>query len=459
MDGNAGDRQPTFIQWLPVIQRGPERWWLPCSTSVTVLLSNVLLSQTTNDTLAKDLYRQVVDAIRSDPPLFLYCLLNVADSEFGEDPVTVESLSQWLQSSLTDQLIKGDSFLGTPPVSNSLLNEWSRLRGFFRTLPIKKWGSNGQLWLETTGPKVPAKWRKNWVTIEDSENPENLDLETSELPSDRHSETALLQKLANQIQESKQISLCFDSQLHLNKLASLKQLAYGLSHEINNPLANISTRAQQLQRTEQDADRSAVLQRISDQVYRAHEMISDLMFFANPPSVRIEWMELNSLIQHVLDRYHSEAKTKSIEIKKVFGVDFGKTFSDNSNPSIQKSSTDSIRICADREMLGEAIGSLIRNAIEAVGDHGTVQISCRQDENHVLIEVADSGPGLSELARQHAFDPFFSGREAGRGLGVGLCRVARIAELHHGNAAISGGPAGCIAQITLPFLTPAGDVK
>lgn len=104
----------------------------------------------------------------------------------------------------------------------------------------------------------------------------------------------------------------------------------------------------------------------------------------------------------------------------------------------------------DPLMIGEAIGALIRNAIEAISDGGRIGILVHETESALFIEVADSGPGLSEQARKNAFDPYFSGREAGRGLGLGLCRVARIAELHGGTAEITGSIVGCIARITLP---------
>ena len=59
-------------------------------------------------------------------------------------------------------------------------------------------------------------------------------------------------------------------------------------------------------------------------------------------------------------------------------------------------------------------------------------------------------PGLTEHARKHAFDPYFSGREAGRGLGLGLCRAYRIAKLHNGDVRLAGGPTGCVVTMEIP---------
>ena len=123
--------------------------------------------------------------------------------------------------------------------------------------------------------------------------------------------------------------------------------------------------------------------------------------------------------------------------------------------SAESSTVDALEqeFTADTTMVKEAVRALIRNAIDAIGCQGTIIVSLQNDLEHVRIVVADSGPGLSDQAQKHAFDPFFSGREAGRGMGLGLCRAYRIAKLHEGDVSLSGRPSGCIATLTLPRLT------
>src|SRR5438309_9187168 len=84
----------------------------------------------------------------------------------------------------------------------------------------------------------------------------------------------------------------FDSALESAKLQALYNFAYGLSHEINNPLANIATRAQTLLLDEKDPERRRKLATIVQQAFRAHEMIADLMLFARPPAVRAQEVDL-----------------------------------------------------------------------------------------------------------------------------------------------------------------------
>jgi len=165
-------------------------------------------------------------------------------------------------------------------------------------------------------------------------------------------------------------------------------------------------------------------------VYRAHEMVSDLMFFANPPSPRTERIRLDDIVREVVSDFEKEARRQSIRLSV-----------DVSGPDADAE--------GDPRMIGEAVRAMIRNAVEAVGCQGAVAVYVDTGSGAAEIRIADSGPGLSEEARRHAFDPYFSGREAGRGLGLGLCRAYRIARLHHGDVSLSGGPAGCVATLTL----------
>src|SRR5216110_4006107 len=84
----------------------------------------------------------------------------------------------------------------------------------------------------------------------------------------------------------------FASTVEAAKLQALYNFAYGLSHEINNPLANIATRAQTLLVDEKDADRRRKLATIVQQAFKAHEMIADLMLFARPPTMRPQAVDL-----------------------------------------------------------------------------------------------------------------------------------------------------------------------
>ncbi len=414
---------------LPCLRRGSERWWLPQTERSTEAIGRLLLMDRRSGNGNKPpldgaIRDRVCRALQSDPAYFIYAVLTYS----GPVPVELDQLATWHAHNITGQMASGDAYLGAPQITPTIQKRWRKLTDHFRTIPTSRWMEDAPLWLEVTGPQVSNTWREQWPLIKIDSTPH-----TEPPPGDSHS---LLQELARSVQHQKSLEMAFDARLHGEKLAAIKQLAYGLSHEINNPLANISTRAEQLQRGEADPNRTATLQRIIDQVYRAHEMIADLMFYANPPELERQVCLPSELLAEVSESFTDEAERQAIHIQ----ISTQGNEAHHWAPEIQ----------ADTTMITEAIRVLIRNAIDAIGCQGTIVLSLRCDPENIAIVVADSGPGLSAQAQKHAFDPYFSGREAGRGLGLGLCRAYRIAKLHEGDLSLASGPAGCVATLTIP---------
>src|SRR6476659_2739902 len=102
--------------------------------------------------------------------------------------------------------------------------------------------------------------------------------------------------------------LDFAATLEAAKLRALYHFAYGLSHEINNPLANIATRAQTLLVDEKDAERRRRLATIVQQAFRAHEMIADLMLFAHPPKMHPREVDVVRLVDTVVVELQEQAR-------------------------------------------------------------------------------------------------------------------------------------------------------
>ena len=403
---------------LPCLRRGTERWWLPLSSNATEAIGRVMLAFGRGDSIDAATCHHLHAALCSDPPLLIFAALCFPDRQ--RQPHV--SWRRCLADQAIGRFAAGNAFFGAPTITDAHRVRWRKLYDHYRTLPIEDWLNDASLWLEVAGPRVPAAWREQWpaVTVDEPQT----------AASDLSRSTSLLQPLARMMQRHRTVQESFDDQLRRSKLGALKQLAYGLSHEINNPLANISTRAQQLQLGEEDESRVAVLQRIIDQVYRAHEMIADLMFYAHPPKLQPDSADLKEIVQSVADGFAEEAERQAIRLE------------------IQ-SEYESPVASVDRLMIAEGVRALVRNSIDAIGCEGTIVVSIVREDDRWLIHVADSGPGLTEHARRHAFDPYFSGREAGRGLGLGLCRAYRIAKLHHGDVTLAGGPTGCVVTMSI----------
>ncbi|WP_197527803.1 sensor histidine kinase [Posidoniimonas polymericola] len=214
------------------------------------------------------------------------------------------------------------------------------------------------------------------------------------------------------------------------KLDAMKELAYGASHEINNPLANIAARAQTMLRTERDESNRRMLTAIHRQAMRAHEMISDLMLFARPPRMHKEPLDLVGLLSRVVEEVRPLAEERGILVEQT-------------DPDTE------VDAVADPVQLEVAVAALLTNSIEALDAGGEVAAAARRiDDLWVIVEVSDNGPGVPPAVREHMFDPFYSGREAGRGLGFGLSKCWRIITEHGGRIDVDSGP-GRGARFTL----------
>ncbi len=251
-----------------------------------------------------------------------------------------------------------------------------------------------------------------------------------------------LEELVQKLRQLRRWESKFHEVLEQEKLTALKEFAYGASHELNNPLANISTRAQTLLRDERDPERRRKLATINSQAFRAHEMISDLMLFARPPMIEPQPMLILPLAERVLGELRDTAANQGTRLTNLA-----------SDPDVQ--------LLADATYLGVALKSLCLNSLEALGSGGWVELDIQRaarpedegaaaDSEFVEITVRDNGPGISEEARPHVFDPYFSGREAGRGLGLGLSKCWRIVTLHGGQIRLDSSDKGTTFTLCLP---------
>lgn len=227
----------------------------------------------------------------------------------------------------------------------------------------------------------------------------------------------------------------FANEIAKAKREMLYHLAYGLSHEINNPLANISTRAQLLMPLAKTDKEKQLLGNIVDQSQRAFEMLGDLMQCAKTPKVRFEWFDGAQLLNMIVESFVQSG---------LHNVEW-----------IVREPHESTLIYSDRELVMTILEILIQNSLEAIGSQGTIIAGLSCGEGHYEFTVQDTGNGLSVETRRHAMDPFYSGRDAGRGIGLGLCKANHFAECLGGELRLEGQTnAGCLAKLKLPISSP-----
>ena len=224
----------------------------------------------------------------------------------------------------------------------------------------------------------------------------------------------------------------FQRTLEAEKLEAMAEFAAGAGHEINNPLTVISGRAQLLLREETDPERQHALALISAQAMRVYEMIADMMLFARPPRPDVQSVELIKLVDDVIAGLLPRSTRQETTVCRA-------------------GEPGPILIQADPVQIDVAFRAMCQNALEALGSGGRIEIAITQDQRETQICITDDGPGIKPEERRHLFDPFYSARQAGRGLGLGLSKAWRIITNHRGRIDVSNQPShGATFTITLP---------
>jgi signal transduction histidine kinase len=209
--------------------------------------------------------------------------------------------------------------------------------------------------------------------------------------------------------------------LEESKLSALAELAAGAGHEINNPLAVISGQAQyllgHLARDEGGDEKAASfqkpLQTIVAQTRRIHGVLRDLMQFARPAPARPDWFDLAALLGESAASVRELAEQRRVRL--------------------EVAGPPRLRVRADAEQVRLALVCLARNAVEAAPADGWARLRLEEPAGAAVeVTVEDSGPGPDDAQRPHLFDPFYSGRAAGRGRGLGLPIAWRLARQQGG---------------------------
>ncbi len=209
------------------------------------------------------------------------------------------------------------------------------------------------------------------------------------------------------------------------RLESLAEFAAGAGHELNNPVATIVGRVQLLLREETDPSKRQALEVIAGQAYRIRDMIADVMLFGRPPEPSPEAGDLLAAVEASVDGVISGLPHRE-----------GRVAIQGSGP---------VPVFADPPGLRVVIEELLTNALEADAESQVIVTVATSADGEAFLEVRDDGPGLDESSRRHLFDPYFSGRQAGRGLGFGLPKCWRIVTLDGGRIEVDENHADGLA--------------
>jgi signal transduction histidine kinase len=231
-----------------------------------------------------------------------------------------------------------------------------------------------------------------------------------------------------------------EDRLHRSeRLAALGTLAAGIAHEINNPLATISVSAESLaERLPPATDPDGYLAVIEEEAGRCRNIIGELSDLARGGSLDRGPVDAEGL---VADAVRIVERNRALP-RAVITVDVA--------PNLPL-------LSADRGKMIQVLVNLLRNAIEASGPRGRVAAAVRISGERLLLTVADNGKGIPREHMERIFDPFYTDKESGVGLGLSLCH--RIAELHGGDltADSPGSGRGSTFTLSIPMESVDGE--
>ncbi|MFP4066979.1 MAG: two-component system sensor histidine kinase NtrB [Spirochaetaceae bacterium] len=219
-------------------------------------------------------------------------------------------------------------------------------------------------------------------------------------------------------------------------LASLTTLAAGVAHEIKNPLGSIGIHIQLIQKAlasleEEDRERiQGYIDIVNEEVNRLNKIVVDFLFAVRPMNVELEDADLNDVLNGLLEFVQYELEQNNVVVETEFARDL---------PKIQ----------LDERYFKQAVMNIVKNAIAAMPEGGTLSIRTRCRGESVELSIEDTGEGMPEEVREKIFEPYFTTRDFGSGIGLTL--VYKVVKEHMGEISVSSEEGqGSTFTITFP---------
>jgi signal transduction histidine kinase len=251
---------------------------------------------------------------------------------------------------------------------------------------------------------------------------------------------AALEDAVNQLQSTQ------DKLVQSEKMAALGRLTAGVAHELKNPLFVIGTNLSVIQDAVDElgrAETNPVPQKLVDGVQRLRSalgrasVVSDLLRqFSTPPHRRNAPTDVNALVEMSISLVDMTSRRKEIEIHRIF---------ENLPP-----------LYCDSQSLSQVFVNLIENACDAVCERGNIWVATKTEpEGSIIVSVSDDGIGIPAEHLDSVTEPFFTTKEPGSGMGLGLAVASSIVERHGGHLKFSSRNPGTTAVVNLPLKSMA----
>ncbi|HYK88062.1 MAG TPA: ATP-binding protein, partial [Acidobacteriota bacterium] len=224
-----------------------------------------------------------------------------------------------------------------------------------------------------------------------------------------------------------------DQLLQAEKLSSIGLLAAGIAHEVNTPITGISSYTQMLLKDTPETDtRKPILEKIEQQTFRAAEIVNGLLNFARLNGSEFKDLDVNQLIRESLSLLDHQMRRNNIRLEACFA------------PSLPP-------IYGNAGRLQQVFINLFLNARDAMPAGGELKIQTAMNDSMVIVDVRDTGMGISEENIKRIYDPFFTTKRTGKGTGLGLAVTYGIIQDHGGRIFVDSTPGqGTHFRLKLP---------
>ena len=218
----------------------------------------------------------------------------------------------------------------------------------------------------------------------------------------------------------------------LQKLELIGTLAASLAHEIRNPLTGIKGLIQLLGETHTDEKDQKYFSVIGQEINRINEIVSEFLILGKPSAVKTDLIDLRDIITELIPLIDYEAKRNQHHLSIILP-------------------DDPIYIKGSKDQMKQVVLNITKNAIEAMKEKGIITIMLEVVENKAQLSISDTGQGISPKQMKRIFNPFYTSKETGTGLGLVICK--RIIESNDGHIEIKSKlNKGTIVIIQLPIL-------
>jgi signal transduction histidine kinase len=218
------------------------------------------------------------------------------------------------------------------------------------------------------------------------------------------------------------------------KFSFVGELAAGVSHEVRTPLGVLRSSAQLLERSldVKDDDSRELLRLLRDEVDRIERVVSALLELGRPREMRSVPSPLGQILFRAADFVDAQARQKHLTIRR------------------RATDPDPVILC-DPELIYQVALNLLVNAVQILPEGGAIEIGILPPrDGYAGFEVRDDGPGMTEEVRTRIFEPYFTRREGGAGLG--LTFVQRVVQEHRGRVSVESEVGrGTVFRVTLPI--------